>query len=297
VDEDICTPRTNSTPSSTPRPTAPTSAPSQPRPRRHVEPRALAQGAGEQSKSAPSRAAPPNAAPKRLRSHVHPKVEGGGLLFLPTDGVPAVGRCAEAGTIAAPFLSSAEMFSRGQWSRASSSASCTEPSTEVPPSEDASYLETDDMDLQQAHWEQQAAAAGSSLHSARLLRDRGGQRNSPPPWPEEPQGPTSHRRPPKVPAAANFKSTVDKLPLLSLRSGSPARVGRGAPSAPCVLGCDSRGTSPYDDDEDGMWAECRSLPAKLTPTGHESAWPDGMLHFRSNSPGNRVPRKLAPLPF
>lgn len=272
-----------------------TGEPALSRPRRHSEPKASARP--PQSK----------AAPKRSRGQgLQPKAEGGGLFFMPTD-VPAVSSRAPGGQ-PVPFQSSADMASRVHLpqggSRASSSAASAS-STEAPPlSEQASSMDMEAAE-QQRHEQHccsaavhQAAVAGSPLHSARLLRDRAGPHGSVPSWPEE----FSQRRSPKAPMPMNFK-TPGKLPFINLRGArtelgfDPRQGAGGAPSAPCTFGDDGRGLSPYDDDEDGQWAESRSLPAKLAPSGHETVWPEGVMHFRSGLPGKRAPRKLAPLPY
>lgn len=269
-------------------------------PRRHSAPRVITR-TSEQAPAAqarclrpPARPGQAKAAPRRAR-----KVEtGGGLFFLPTDGVPAVGsRSVAGGCASVPFQSSAEAASRASWngSRAPSAAS----STEVMP------------------MQEEAPIAGSPLHSAQRLRERcGPARISQPTWQEEPLVPpaaSSQRRPPRappVPALVGGVMAAGKLPRIlrapaavhhGPRGSNRSELGNdGAPSAPCVFGEDGRGFSPFDDDEDDAWAECRSLPAKLSHSGRESreaSWSDGrdgVLHF-CGLPGKRVPRKLVPL--
>jgi hypothetical protein len=247
--------------------------------RRHSEPKANTE---------PSQ---PKPAPKRARSAAQPQV-GGGLFFPPTDGVLATGsRAAGGGQMATTCVPAVDMTSRDQRSSASSSAS----STEAPPiSEEGSSMDTEELELQQHDYFNpfhQVAVAGSPLHSARLLRDRGSQRISPPPWPEDPCCQLRHS---KVPI------TAGKRPFLNLHGCSEVAFDNHGISstqgAPCIFGEDSRGASPHDDVEDGAWVDSRSLPANLAPSGYESTWPDGMMHFRGGLPGKRAPRKLEPLP-
>mmetsp|Transcript_97679 Transcript_97679/g.152717 ORF Transcript_97679/g.152717 Transcript_97679/m.152717 type:complete len:809 (-) Transcript_97679:147-2573(-) len=240
---------------------------------------------------------PKSAPPKPLGSKPAPKRIGkvgcdssmasacrGGLFFLPTDGVPAVSsRAAPRGAIA------------------SSSSQDDEDALG-----EAMFTGADDMefrDFMDSYRTVHQAAAGSPLHSARLLRERAAPRSVPSRW-EDPPPPLMQRRAPLAPAVASFKSP-GSLPRIDLRNTTaPASSGASfselgfenfssgaSSSAHCDFRDDCRGFVPCDED----MPECRSLPARSPASGREFVWDSGVMPFYG-SHGRRVPRKLAPLP-
>lgn len=268
-----------------PPPVAPRDAPQI---RRRSEP--IANALGEKpcnSIGRHSRMPPKSAPPKPLGPKPAPKKIGkagcdanmasacrGGLFFFPTDGVPAVSSRAAVRGVAT-----------------SSNSPC----------EEALFTGREEMELHELMDTYHTAAAGTPLHSARLLRERAAPRSLPSRW-EEPPPPPMQRRAPAAPAVARFKSPGN-LPRIDVRNiTAPAsssfsdfgfeNFSSGATSsAHCDFREDGRGFFPYEEDS----MDSKSLQTRSPAPGREMSWDGGVMPYYGPH-GRRVPRKLAPLP-